>query len=91
MVYIVYLDDIIIYSDTKEEHLKRLDAVFQKLAAAGLKLKPSKYFFFKEIEYLGHVVSGRGISTSPRKVKAVTKWPTPHVVYDVRSWFCWIL
>ena len=38
---IVYLDDIIIYSDTKEEHLKRLEAVFLKLAAAGLKLKPT--------------------------------------------------
>ena len=41
---IVYLDDIIIFSDTKEEHLKRLEAVFQKLATAGLKLKPSKCF-----------------------------------------------
>ena len=46
--YIVYLDDIIIFSDTKEEHLKRLEAVFQKLAAAGLKLKPPKCYFFKE-------------------------------------------
>ena len=74
----VYLDDIIIYSDTKEEHLKRLEAVFQKLAAAGLKLKPSKCFFFEEeIDYLGHVVSGEGISTNPKKVEAVTKWPTP--------------
>ena len=83
---IVYLDDIIIFSDTKEEHLKKLEAVFQKLAAAGLKLKPSKYFFFKEeIEYLDHVASGEGISTNPKKVKAVTKWPTPQTVYDVRS------
>ena len=77
---IVYLDNIIIYSDTKEEHLKRLEAVFQKLAAAGLKLKPSKWFFFKEeIDYLHHVVSGEGISTNPKKVKAV---PT---VYDAKS------
>ena len=83
---IVYLDDIIIFSDTKEEHLKRLEAVFQKLCAAGLKLKPSKCFFFKEeIEYLGHVVSGKGISTNPKKIEAVTKWPTPRTVYDVRS------
>ena len=83
---IVYLDDIIIFTDTKEEHLKRLKAVFQKLAAAGLKLKPSKCFFFRdEIEYLGHVVSGKGISTNPKKVEVVTKWPTPKTVYDVRS------
>ena len=82
----MYLDDIIIYSDTKEEHLKRLEAVFQKLAAAGLKLKHSKCFFFKEeIDYLAHVVSEKGISTKPKKVEAVTKWPTPQTVYDVRS------
>ena len=83
---IVYLDDIIIFSDTKEEHFKRLEAVFQKLMAAGLKLKPTKCFFFRdEIEYLGHVVSGKGISTNPKKIEAVTKWPTPKTVYDVRS------
>ena len=83
---IVYLDDIIIFSDTKEEHLKRLEAVFQKLMAAGLKLKPSKCFFFRdEIEYLGHVVSGKGISTNPKKIEAVTNWPTPITVYDIRS------
>ena len=83
---IVYLDDIIIFSDTKEEHLKRLEAVFQKLFAAGVKLKPSKCFFFREeIEYLGHVVSGKGIATNPKKVEAVAKWPTPKTVYDVRS------
>ena len=82
----MYLDDIIIFNDTKEEHLKRLEAVFQKLAAASLKLKPSKCFFFREeIEYLGHVVSGNGIATNPKKVEAVTKWPTPKTVYDVRS------
>ena len=66
--------------------MKRLEAVFQTLAAAGLKLKPSKCFLFKEeIEYLGHVVSGEGISTNPKKVEAETKWPTPQTVYDVRS------
>ena len=74
----VYLDDIIIFSDAREEHLKRLEPVFQKLAAAGLKLKPSKFLFFREeIEYLEHVVSGKGISTNPKKVETVTKWPTP--------------
>ena len=83
---IVYLDDIIIFSDTQEEHLKRLEAVFQKLDAVGLKLKPSKCFFFREeIEYLGHVVSGKGVATNPKKVEAVTKWPTQKSVYDVRS------
>ena len=59
---------------------------FKKLASAGLKLKPSKCFFFKEeIEYLGHLVSGKGVATSPKKIEAVTKWPVPQTVYDVRS------
>ena len=66
-------------------------AVFQKLMAAGLKLKPTKCFFFRdEIEYLGHVVSGKGISTNPKKIEAVTKWPTPKTVYDVRSFLGFI-
>ena len=67
---IVYLDDIIIFSDTKEEHLKRLEAVFKKLTTAGLKLKPSKcHFFREEIEYLGHVVSGKVYPPILRKLK----------------------
>ena len=43
------------------------------------------FFFREEIEYLGHVVSGKGIATNPKKVEAVAKWPTPKTVYDVRS------
>ena len=45
---IVYLDDVIVFSQTPEEHLKRLEAVFKKLKFAGLKLKPSKCTFFKK-------------------------------------------
>ena len=45
---VVYLDDIIVFSDNPKDHIVRLEAVFQKLASAGLKLKPSKCFFFKE-------------------------------------------
>ena len=83
---VVYLDDIIVFSDNPKDHIVRLEAVFQKLASAGLKLKPSKYFFFKEeIDYLGHLVSGKGVATSPKKIEAVTKWPVPQTVYDVRS------
>lgn len=82
----VYLDDIIIFSTTPEQHLERLEAVFQKLAKAGLKLKPSKCSFFKkEIAYLGHVVSKEGVSTCSKKVEAVKNWPTPTTVSDVRS------
>ena len=83
---IIYLDDIIIYSKTPEEHVHRLEQVFEKLAAAGLKLKPSKCEFFKtEINYLGHVVSQEGIRTDDKKIEAIKNWPRPITNTDVRS------
>ena len=86
--YIIYLDDITVFSRTLDEHIHRLRAVFEKLKAAGLKLKPSKCDFFKkEIKYLGHVVSELGVSTDPDKVKAVTEWPEPTTVTEVRSFW----
>ena len=55
-ILLVYLDDIIVYSSTLEEHLDRLDRVFTTLARHGLKLKPEKCVFFREkVKYLGHV------------------------------------
>ena len=69
---IIYLDDIIVFSETPQEHIKRLHGVFQKLASAGLKLKPSKCEFFKKkITYLGHVVLEKGIEVDPKKTEAV--------------------
>ena len=83
---IIYLDDIIVFSQTPEEHLVRLQAVFDKLKAAGLKLKPSKCELFKkQINYLGHVVGQEGFATDPDKIKAVTEWPRPTTVTEVRS------
>ena len=67
---IIYLDDIIVFSQTPEEHLVRLWAVFNKLKAAGLKLKPSKCELFrKQINYLGHVVGHKGNTADPIKRK----------------------
>ena len=83
---IIYLDDIIVFSQTTEEHLVRLQAVFDKLKAPGLKLKPSKCELFKkQINYLGHVVGQEGVTTDPDKIKAVTEWPRPTTVTEVRS------
>ena len=81
---IIYLDDIIVYSKTPEEHLQRLKAVFEKISKAGLKLKPNKCEFFKsEITYLGHVVSHRGIARDPKKIRAIQQWPRPTTVTEV--------
>ena len=83
---IIYLDDIIIHSRTPEEHLIRLEGVFKRLRAAGLKLKPSKCAFFRDhITYLGNVVSKEGIEVDPSKIKAIQQWPKPKTVTDVRS------
>ena len=83
---IIYLDDIIVFSRTLEEHLYRLKAAISKLRAAGLKLKPTKCDLFRQqINYLGHVVSKEGVSTDPDKIKAVKEWPQPTTVTEVRS------
>ena len=82
----IYLDDIIVFSKTLEEHLEQLQGVFDKLAKAGLKLKPSKCEFFKsKITYLGHIISTAGIETDPKKIKAVKDWTVPKTVTDVHS------
>ena len=83
---IIYLDDIIVFSRTPEEHVYRLKGVLNKLKAASLKLKPFKCDLFKkEIKYLGHVVSNERVSTDPDKIKSVTEWPQPTTVKEVRS------
>ena len=83
---LIYLDDIIIFSDTLDAHLDRLGAVFQRLHTYNLKLKASKCEFFKkEVIYLGHVVSEEGIKTDPEKIRVLKDWPVPKSVKDVRK------
>ena len=67
-----YLDDIIIFSTTAEEHMKYIQIVIDRLKAAQLKLKKSKYAFFKkELYYLGHLLKSEGIKSQFEKVKAI--------------------
>ena len=88
---IIYLDDIIVFSQTPEEHLVRLQAVFDKLKAARLKLKPSKCELFKkQINYLGHVVDHKGVTTDPDKIQAITEGPRPTTVTEVRSFLVFV-
>ena len=71
-----YLDDIIVYSNSEEEHLKHLEAIFRRLDEAGLKLKLSKCeFFMKRLQFLGHLVSRDGIQPDFEKVRAIAKMP----------------
>ena len=83
---IIYLDDIVIFSKDLASHLERLKAVFQKLKEAGLKLKPSKCELFqKQLAYLGHVISAKGVATDEGKIEAIKNWPTPTNVMEVQS------
>ena len=83
---LVYLDDILIFSKTEEEHLDHLKQVLDLLRANKYYAKISKCHFMKdELEYLGHIVGRDGIRVDPRKVKAVNDWPTPTDIHKVRS------
>jgi len=83
---LIYLDDVVVFSNTVEDHLSRLEEVFKRLRDAGLKLKPSKCELFKkQVHYLGHVVSEDGVSTDPSKIEAVNSWPVPRDETQVRA------
>lgn len=81
-----YLDDLIVHGRGVQEHIARLRRVFQKIREAHLKLNAGKCAFFKrEISYLGHIVSERGVEADPKKVEKIVNWPTPRNVPDVRE------
>ncbi|PIK53313.1 hypothetical protein BSL78_09792 [Apostichopus japonicus] len=83
---LVYLDDVIVYGSTFEVAKNRLKTVFDRFREAGLKLSPSKCKLFqRSVTYLGHVVSSEGVATDPEKIKAVSEWPRPQRLTDVRS------
>jgi len=83
---LVYLDDIVVFSKTLEEHTRRLELLFERLRLAKLKLKPFKCHLMQvEIAFLGHVVSKDGVLTDRAKIEAVRTWPTPTSFTEVRS------
>ena len=85
---LVYLDDILVFSKTFEEHCERLSAVFERLKQHTLKLKASKcHLFQRKVTFLGHVVSEAGIECDPDKIVAISNWPQPTNLSEVRT-FC---
>ena len=83
---LIYIDDIIIFSKSVDEHLDHLEEVFRRLCDANVKLNPKKCSFFKQrVEYLGHVVTPEGISPNPDKVRVVQEFPTPTNLKELRS------
>jgi hypothetical protein len=83
---VVYLDDILIYSKTKAEHLKHLAIVMKKLQQEKLLINMKKSSFMKtELIYLGFVISANELKMDPSKVEVIKNWPSPRNVFEVRS------
>jgi hypothetical protein len=85
---IVYLDDILIFSRTKQEHQQHVKAVLKALNNAGmiLNLKKCK-FFAREVRFLGHLINENGSRPDKKKIEKILSWPTPRNITDVRG-FC---
>ncbi|CCO31695.1 Retrotransposable element Tf2 155 kDa protein type 1 [Rhizoctonia solani AG-1 IB] len=78
MTVIVYLDDVLIFSNSREEHVQHVTEVFSRLQKHNLFCNPSKcVFFVTEVTYIGLVVTPEGISMEQEKVKAILEWPEP--------------
>ena len=83
---VVFVDDVLIYSASREEHAIHLRVVLELLREHRLYAKLSKCeFWLSEVKFLGHVISQSGISVDPGKVDAVSAWPRPQSVFDIRS------
>ena len=83
---LVFLDDVIVFSSTLEEHEARMLKVLQQLREYGLKFSPSKCRFFQSsVRYLGHIVSSKGVETDPKKVSALRTWPRPQTLKQLKS------
>ncbi|GJZ62653.1 putative reverse transcriptase domain-containing protein [Tanacetum coccineum] len=83
---IVFIDDILVYSKTQEEHVEHLRLVLELLKKEKLYAKFSKCkFWLREVQFLGHVINGNGIHVDPSKIEAVKNWKAPRTPTEVRS------
>jgi hypothetical protein len=83
---LVFIDDIVVYSKTEEEHEEHLRIVLQTLRKQKLYAKFAKCDFYqKKIQYLGHVIFTEGIAVNPEKIRAIMEWPIPKDVSDIQS------
>lgn len=83
---VMFIDDVLIYSSSWQEHLQHLEAVFKILQQNWLYVKLSKCSFAKhELSYLGRVISPTGVSTDPKKIQIIADWPVPKSVKVLRS------
>ena len=85
---VVFIDDILIYSETAEEHAEHLRIVLENLRQNQLYAKFSKCeFWLEKVAFLGHVLIAEGVVVDPAKIEAVSEWQQPKNVTDIRSFF----
>jgi hypothetical protein len=85
-ICLAYIDDVIIVAKTFEEHLIRLQKVFDRITGANLKLNPGKCRLFQtQVKFLGSIVSREGIAPDPEKIHQVKEWPVPTTLKEVRG------
>ena len=83
---VVFIDDILVYSKTKEEHAEHLRQVMDLMRQHKLYAKFSKCeFWLEKVSFLGHVISAEGVSVDPSKIYAVDSWQRPKTVSEIRS------
>nr|AAT69617.1 putative polyprotein [Oryza sativa Japonica Group] len=83
---VVFIDDILIYSKSEDEHEEHLRLVLEKLKEHQLYAKFSKCdFWLSEVKFLGHIISAQGVAVDPSNVESVTKWTPPKTVSQIRS------
>lgn len=82
----VFFDDIQVYSETLLSHLHQLEIIFQTLLQGKFYLKRSKCLFSqRQLKYLGHIISGKGVEPEQSKIKAIVDWPVPSTQKDIRG------
>ena len=83
---LVYLDDILVFSKTFNDHIDQLDRLFSRIEQTGLKLKTSKcQLLRREVTYIGHTVSAQGVGCESEKTEFVRNWPRPKTVKQLQS------
>ena len=81
---VVYFDDILVFSKNEKDHENHVQLILEKLRSAGLYAKLEKCVFYQsQVEFLGYIISGEGLSMDPKKIEAVISWKRPSTIRDI--------